>query len=192
MTSPALPFDRPARGRLPAALPALVALAIAAAAPASRAGDDSGGFSAGIDIRPSASAGEVGLAIYPGATRRKDKDDDSPALSLSLWGGALGMKLVVLKFASGDPPERVAAYYRDALGRDGPVLDCSPPRPPKAPGAAAARDKKALHCDDDGDDAPAGTRVYKSGSAKHHRIVHVSPAGSGATFDLVRLDLAAD
>lgn len=156
--------------------------AVLAATGAARAAD---GFSAGIDVRPQASAAEIGLPLYPGAQAQRDSGDDSSALSLGLWGGSLGFKLVVMKFASGDSPRDVARYYREALARYGTVLDCSAAT---APSASAARggDGSRLACDDD--ERRPGSRVYKVGTRRSHRIVAIEPEGAGSRFQLVRID----
>jgi hypothetical protein len=165
--------------RLACALGALLVLAGTV-----HAGDASGrnGFSAGIELRPQASAAEIGLPIYPGAARRLDDDDDSNALAFSMWGGSHSFKIVVLKYASADPIDRVASFYRDALGRYGTVLDCSAPRLPPAP----EPDKTALRCDDAR--PPANARSFKVGTPDHYRIAVFKTSGPWVNFDLVRID----
>ena len=41
---------------------------------------------AGVVLSGEASAKDVGLPAYPGSRRHKDKDDDSAAANLGLWG----------------------------------------------------------------------------------------------------------
>src|SRR5580700_3163438 len=82
---------------------------------------------AGLIVSARATAKEVGLPIYPGSMPHKDqdKDNDSPAAKLGLWGSSFGFKLVVLKMESKDAPRKVADYYQKALARYGTVLDCT-------------------------------------------------------------------
>ena len=42
---------------------------------------------AGAILSGEASAKDVGLPVYPGSRRHKDKDDDSAGANLGLWGG---------------------------------------------------------------------------------------------------------
>ena len=42
---------------------------------------------AGVVLSGEASAKDVGLPVYPGSRRHKDKDDDSAGANLGLWGG---------------------------------------------------------------------------------------------------------
>src|SRR5690349_6208593 len=82
---------------------------------------------AGLIVSARATAKELGLPLYPGAMPHKEKDDDSPAANLGLWGNSFGFKLVVLKMESKDSPQKVSEYYRKALAKYGPVLDCTKP-----------------------------------------------------------------
>jgi len=140
------------------------------------------GFKAGVELREQASLSEIGLPAYPGATEQRDKSDDKAAVTLGLWGGSLGFKLHVRKFASGDPVETVAAFYQDALAQYGEVLDCSNKRAPKP---ASGADAGQLTCDDD---APKpGSRVYKAGSKRDFRVVSLQPKGQGVHFQMVHI-----
>jgi len=139
------------------------------------------GFKAGVELREQASLSEIGLPAYPGATEQRDKADDKAAVTLGLWGGSLGFKLQVRKFASGDALETVAAFYQDALAQYGEVLDCSK-RPSKR---ASSADEGKLTCDDD---APKpGSRVFKAGSKRDFRVVSLQPKGQGVHFQMVHI-----
>jgi hypothetical protein len=142
----------------------------------------SNGTSAGVIVSQEATAKEVGLPLYPGAKPRKDGTDDSTAAQLGLWGGAFGFKLVVLKLASGDAPEKVAAFYRKALAKYGPVLDCSNP-----PAAPAGKDNAAkLVCGDDKPDP--GGQLFKAGRKEKQHLVSIKPHGTGASFELLYIE----
>jgi hypothetical protein len=138
--------------------------------------------SAGILVSEEATAKEVGLPIYPGAKPHKDPSDDSPAAQLGLWGGAFGFKLVVLKLESADAPEKVAAFYRKALAKYGPVLDCGNP-----PAAPAGKDNAAkLSCGDDKPDP--GGQLFKSGTKEKQHLVSIKPLATGANFQLLYVE----
>jgi hypothetical protein len=152
-----------------------------------RAQDDSSKKStdvnAGIALSGQATAKEVGLPIYPGAKPHKDSDNSSSAASLGLWGGSLGFKLVALKLDSPDARDKIAAFYKKALAKYGPVLDCS-----NAPANSDKSDDKSekLTCGDDKPDA--GSQVFKAGTKEKQHIVAIKPRTGGADIDLLYLE----
>jgi hypothetical protein len=134
---------------------------------------------AGATVNGEASAKDVGLPFYPGSTRYRDKDNDTDA-NFNLWGGGAGFKLVVVKMQSPDAPDKVAAYYKKALAKYGPVLDCTH--------ATASSDSDSdksnvLTCGTDKPDS--GGQLYKAGTKDRQHIVSVNPGGSGTKFDLL-------
>lgn len=137
---------------------------------------------AGLTIAADADAKDVGLPLYPGSRRHKDKNDDSPGVSLGLWGASSGFKLAVLKMESDDSPEKLAAYYKKALGKYGKVLDCSNPSPRDADAEKNAA-PKSLTCGDDKPDK--GGLVFKSGTEEKQHIVAIQPNGHGSLYQLV-------
>jgi hypothetical protein len=140
---------------------------------------------AGLIVSARATAKEVGLPIYPGSMPHKeqDKDNDSPAAKLGLWGTSFGFKLVVLKMESKDAPSKVAEYYRRALAKYGTVLDCTNAARPQQ-----AKDEKSekLTC---GDDKPeTGGVLFKAGTNEKQHIVGIQPNGTGAVFQLLYVE----
>lgn len=137
---------------------------------------------AGLIVSARATAKEVGLPIYPGSTpyKEEDKDGDSPAAKLGLWGSSFGFKLVVLKMESKDTPKKIADYYTKALAKYGTVLDCTNARPQQE------NDEKKLTCGDD--KADAGGMLFKAGTAEKQHIVAVQPKGNGAEFKLLYVE----
>ena len=86
-------------------------------------------------------------------------------------------------FRAAAPADQVAAFYAKALGRYGEVLDCREPaarvKPPKG------SDK--LSCEAS---APqAGDYEYRVGTAQSFRVVSIKRDGTGARFDMARIDL---
>ena len=140
---------------------------------------------AGLVVSARATAKEVGLPIYPGSIPHKDqdKDNDSPATKLGLWGASFGFRLVVLKMESKDAPRKVADYYQKALARYGTVLDCThASRPQQAKG----ENSEKLTC---GDDKPeTGGMLFKAGTKEKQHIVGVQPNGTGAMFQLLYVE----
>jgi hypothetical protein len=157
-----------------------LALCAALAAPAAEAAG------AGLQMSTTPTAEDLDLPLYAGATVRRDAGDDGHGVNLSLWGESIGFKLAVAKYHSADAVEPVAGFYREALARFGPVLDCSVPRPKPA---AAAADSKVLACNAE-DKAGPGGRLYKAGTKDNQRVVNLKPAadGRGTDLDLVRVE----
>jgi hypothetical protein len=169
-----------------AACVALACVALGAHAADPKPKDDA--FRAGIEARAATSA-DIGLPVYPGAMPQADGEKDGSSVKLGLWAGAFGMHLAVQKFASRDPIDTVAAYYRQALAQLGPVMDCSGPAAKRA--APDPADKNALRCDDDSN-SPAGSRVYKVGRKNQFRLVALQPVAGGVHFQLLRLSVPND
>lgn len=138
---------------------------------------------AGIEFNEKSSAAEIGLPAYPGAKIRRDKGDNEEGMNLKLWGGSLGFKLSVIKFTTDDSVDKVASFYRDAMGRYGMVLDCTEPRP----ASSAPVDKKVLGCGP-GDKGDPGGRLFKVGTPQQQRIVGIKPANGRVEFDMVRIE----
>ena len=138
----------------------------------------------GAVLSGQARAEDVGLPIYPGSKPHKDKSDDSSAARLGLWGGGSGFKLAVLKMEAGDPPEKVAAFYKKALSKYGKVLDCSNPSPTQSD-AEKKDSSKALTCEDDKPEK--GGMLFKSGTKEKQHIVAIQPNGKGSLYQLVAL-----
>jgi len=140
---------------------------------------------AGLIVSARATAKEVGLPIYPESIphREQNKDDDSPAAKLGLWGTSFGFRLVVLKMESKDAPRKIADYYQNALAKYGTVLDCTNGGRPQQ---AKNEKSEKLTC---GDDKPeAGGMLFKAGTTEKQHIVAVQPKGNGAEFQLLYVE----
>src|SRR5215472_14992819 len=143
---------------------AMLAMGLAQAGVASAQDQDKDG--AGATISKQATAKDVGLPVYPGAKPRADKDGDSPSVKMGLWGSTFGFKLAVMKMETPDSQGKVAEFYKKALAKYGPVLDCSnPPQQESKDGG-----KNALKCDDD---KPEKGMLFKSGTKEKQHIVGV-------------------
>lgn len=132
------------------------------------------GVSTDVDMK------ELGLPVYPGAHRRveKDKDDSSSA---HVWAGLgwFGFKVVVVELESADAPSKIAAFYRPALAKFGPIVDC-------AAGAPEAKDTLA----DCKDNRPKpGDVLLKAGNKRSVHIVAAERQGAGSKIALVFLEL---
>lgn len=142
---------------------------------------------AGITFSKQATPKEVGLPAYPGAKLHKDKDekDDSPSVQMGIWGSTFGFKLAVMKMKSSDAPDKIAEFYKKALGKYGRVLNCSDPS--QKPGA---KDSNKLEC---GDDKPEkGGLLFKAGTKEKQHLVAIQANGQGSLFQLVYVEARSD
>jgi hypothetical protein len=140
---------------------------------------------AGAVVSSQVTAKDVGLPLYPGSKPHKEEGNDSQAAQLGLWGGGSGFKLVVLKMESNDPPEKVAQFYKKALGKYGAVLDCTDEA---TANKDAAKDdtSKVLTCGDDKPDK--GGMLFKAGTKEKQHIAWIQPNGHGSVYQLVFLN----
>jgi len=138
---------------------------------------------AGLIVSARATAKEVGLPIYPGAIPHKDKENDSPAAKLGMWGNSFGFKLVVLNMESKDAPKKIGEYYQKALAKYGTVLDCT-----NVTRTQEDKDEKSeeLTCSDDKPEK--GGMLFKAGTKEKQHIVGVQPNGTGAVFQLIYVE----
>jgi hypothetical protein len=166
----------------------VMALVAAASARAGMAGqqDQSG---AGVMLSKQATAKEVGLPVYPGAKPHKDEKEDSAAVQLGIWGSSFGFKLAVMKLESNDAPEKIAEFYKKALGRYGTVLNCSEPSQ-KASGKDKSGSSNKLECEDDKPEK--GGMVFKAGTKEKQHVVGIQPNGQGTLFQLVYVEARGD
>jgi hypothetical protein len=144
---------------------------------------DQGG--AGVILNKQATAKDVGLPLYPGAKPHKDEKEDSPSVQMGLWGSSFGFKLAVLKMDSNDVPEKIAEFYKKALAKYGPVLNCSEP----SARTDANNDHKSsnrLDCDDDKPEK--GGLLFKAGTKEKQHIVGIQPNGQGSLFQLIYVE----
>lgn len=140
---------------------------------------DDSGVSFGLTANSNASLADVGLHLYPKAQLHKEKEDDSPAANLGMWGNTFGFKLVILKYQSDDSPDKVAVFYRKELAKYGKVLDCSDPANNKT-------ESSGLTCKDDKPE-PCAT-ILKAGTKGHQHLVGIKPDGSRSVFQLIYLE----
>ncbi|HEY8974676.1 MAG TPA: hypothetical protein VIN75_10700 [Burkholderiaceae bacterium] len=146
---------------------------------------------AGLDLHARADAKDVGLPLYPGAVKKTDGDGDAGAVSLGIWGGSFGFRLAVVSYRSADSVEKVAAFYREAMGRYGPVLDCTNAHgKSRDEGSGKADRDRPVTCDNEG--VQAGGHLYKVGVQHAQRVFKVAPDGTGASFTLVGIELRGE
>ena len=144
---------------------------------------------AGVVFNKQATAKDVGLPVYPGSKPNKDDKEDSPSVKMGLWGSSFGFKLAVMKMESNDAPEKIADYYKKALAKYGPVLNCSEASA-KTSTTDEHKSSNQLTCDDDKPEK--GGLLFKAGTKEKQHIVGIQQNGQGAIFQLVYLEARSD
>jgi len=140
-----------------------------------------------MHVGKDADAAKQGLPLYPGARPKQEKDSDP--LNFGILTESFGMKLIVAKYESDDPPAKVIDFYRDKLKKYGKVLEC---HSKKHGGDVEAHDdskdskeSKELKCEENS----GPVTELKVGTEDNQHVVAVEPndAGKGSTFALVYL-----
>jgi hypothetical protein len=131
----------------------------------------------------------LGLPVYPGAEIVK-KDKDPGAADVNMSFGSFQLRVKAASYRTGDSPDKVADFYRKALGRYGDVIQCE-----NSKAVGPAHTAEGLTCDNGKhsyivvDDNVAGKMQLKAGSKQHQHIVGIDPDGSGTKIALAALDL---
>jgi hypothetical protein len=142
-----------------------------------------------MHVGKDANAEKQGLPLYPGARPKQEKDNDP--LNFGILTESFGIKLMIAKYESDDPPAKIVDFYRGKLKRFGKVLEC---HSQKHGGDVDVRDDrddkdskdskdKALKCEED-----SGPVVeLKVGTEDNQHVVAIEPgdASKGSTFALV-------
>ena len=128
-----------------------------------------------LHVGKDADAQKAGLPIYPGARQQNSENHDP--LNLALSTENFGMKLIVAKYETDDPAEKVLAFYREKMKKYGKVLECH-----------NTGDKGDIHNDDDhggsnpvkceGDDS-GPVRELKVGTEDNQRVVAIEDPQGG-------------
>jgi len=154
------------------------------------------GFNLDLHANSHATAKDIGLPLYPGATPWKDSDNDSAAnLGFGLNGFHFG--LLVASFSTTDSPGRVLDYYRKPLSHYGEVLECDKGKPVGAltvtkSGLTCSGNKKGgVTINGNGDSS--NDHELRAGTPLRYRVVGISETKDGKTkFGLVYLELPKD
>lgn len=111
-----------------------------------------------LEVKKEVNEAQLGLPVYPGATRVKD--EDSAAISMD-FGGEQGVHLVVAKFESTDDLDKVRSFYQDQVG--GEVTKIT------------EKDRE-------------GKTVFEIKHKGQERIIALKSIGAGTRIELVRVE----
>ena len=133
-------------------------------------------------------AADLGLPVYPGAQIAADKEDDKSA-DIHMGFGEWEMRVMVVNYSSSDSQDKVAAFYKKALGRYGDVLTCQDNAPVGTPtatseGLSCKEDKHAnVQVNDHGQSfgyhSNKNGLELKAGSERHQHIVGFEDSSAG-------------
>jgi hypothetical protein len=141
------------------------------------------------------SAADLGLPVYPGAELVRG-DDKHKSADVHLGFGEWQLRVRAVSYATNDSQEKVADFYKKALGRFGDVITCQD----KAPVGTPTITSEGLNCTDDSKNVKVNNQEFgshgnfelKAGSKRHQHIVGFDHPREGQTrFALVALDLPA-
>lgn len=141
------------------------------------------------------SASDLGLPVYPGAEVIKN-DDDHTSADVHVGFGEWQLRVRAVSYTTADSKEKVAAFYKKAMGRYGDVIVCQGNSPVGTPtitaeGLTCAEDKHAeVKIDRKDYGFSKDGLALKAGSKHHQHIVGFDDPKNGKTrFALVALDL---
>jgi hypothetical protein len=154
------------------------------------------GFNLDLHANSHATAKDIGLPLYPGATPWKDGDNDSAA-NLGFGLNSFHFGLLVAQFSTTDSPARILDYYRKPLSRYGEVLECDKGKPVGAltvthSGLTCSGNKDGqIKINGNGDSS--NDHELRAGTPLRYRVVGISETKDGKTkFGLVYLELPKD
>ncbi|MGA7525010.1 MAG: hypothetical protein WBW84_21345 [Acidobacteriaceae bacterium] len=147
----------------------------------------------GLHVRTDqTSAVDLGLPVYPGAQINPDKDGDKSA-DVHLGFGQWQMSVRVVSYDTPDASDKVVAFYRNAMGRFGDVIECQGHH---AVGKLSTT-SEGLSCNEESrgsvqvnglDDDDSGLTL-RAGSRRHQHIFALKHSDEGTRFALIELQL---
>lgn len=140
---------------------------------------DSGRYGVGSDrVDPK----QLGVAIYPGA-KIDTSENDGKGANLSLDWDRESVRLLVQKYVSSDPADKVIAFYRKQLSKFGAVLEC---RGGKPVGTVESK----LKCDEEKNSEVKddNTVELKAGTENRQHVVGVTSHDRGSKFQVVYVE----
>ena len=145
----------------------------------------------GIHVSKNADVRDTGLPVYPGAQQKESRSghDDSNA-NVNISSGLFGVRVVAIEYLSDDPPDKVAAFYKEQLKKFGGVLECHTNNRrgdggdvDVKLGKQGGQKSDKLTCEQES----GPTTELKVGNRDNQHIVSISPQdkGKGTDFALV-------
>jgi hypothetical protein len=151
-------------------------------------------FNLDVHANSHATAKDIGLPLYPGATPFKEKDSDSSSADLGFLLNSFHFSVKAASFVTADSPARVLEFYRKPLGKFGEVLECNHGKPvgtlTVTKSGLTCGDRKGGHMTANGSNSD---HELRAGTPEQFRIVGIGSTQDGKTkFGLVSLVLPKD
>lgn len=129
-------------------------------------------------------AKDLGMAVYPQA-QPVFENGKAKSADIDLQLGTVKFRLRSVDYTSNDDEEKIASFYKQALGRYGTVLVCRD----RKPVGTATVTEQGLSCNDRNEYLDASTLEIKAGSKQHQHSVLIEPAQQGVVrFSVEALD----
>ena len=147
----------------------------------------------GIHVSNGLDARDLGVAVYPGARPRQEKDNDQKGANVNISSPYFGIKVAAQEYESDDSMEKVISFYTDQLKRYGAVVKCHGKWKGKDANAQVGHDSgKHSHevtCDKD---SSGDSIELKVGTEENQHLVAIEPQGKGCKFALVRVEVRGE
>ena len=143
----------------------------------------------GIHVSNGLDARDLGVAVYPGARPRQEKDNDEKGANVNISSPYFGIKVAAQEYESDDSMDKVISFYTDQLKKYGAVVKCHGKWKGKDANAQVGHDSgKHSHevtCDKD---SSGDSIELKVGTEENQHLVAIEPQGKGCKFALVRVE----
>jgi hypothetical protein len=157
------------------------------------------GLNLALHANSHASAADIGLPAYPGASLYRDpnhKDNESSA-DIGFTFGDFHFSVMAVGYVTSDSAERVLDFYRKPLSRYGEVLECDHGNPVGKLRITDTRltclDEHGGHVQVDGGANTSDDHELRAGTPHKFRVVGLDEPAAGKThFALVYLELPKD
>lgn len=142
------------------------------------------------------SAADLGMPVYPGATLATGSGNDhDKSANIDMGFGPWQMRLKVVHYTTPDSQDKVAAFYRKALGQFGTVIACNGDSADGTP----SRTDQGLTCNEHDHHGNVNVNVQgyqpgqgfnlRAGSVHHQHIVAFDDSNGGTKFTIVEMVL---
>ncbi|MGC2620843.1 MAG: hypothetical protein WA414_17505 [Acidobacteriaceae bacterium] len=150
----------------------------------------------GLHVRSDqTAAADLGLPVYPGAQVSPDTDGDKSA-DVHMGFGQWQLHVKVVTYQTTDPQDKVLAFYKNAMGRFGEVLQCDGNHPVGTPtitsqGLTCKEDSHVhVNMNNNGNDYMDDSGLtLRAGSKRHEHILSFKTTSVGTKYSLVELQL---
>ena len=147
----------------------------------------------GIHVSNGLDARDLGVAVYPGARPRQEKDNDQKGANVNISSPYFGIKVAAQEYESDDSMDKVISFYTDQLKKYGAVVKCHGKWKGKDANAQVGHDSgKHSHevtCDKD---SSGDSIELKVGTEENQHLVAIEPQGKGCKFALVRVEVRGE